>query len=60
MCLVYRVISCDGFEGALGIVRWLPAYPKFVLHAVLQQKMSSFPQEIVKNIQAMESYRFLQ
>ena len=37
MRLVYHVISCDGLRGsilALGIVRWLPAYPKFMWHAV--------------------------
>ena len=39
---------------ALGIVRWIPAYPKFVSHAVRTMKMSSFPLEIEKNIQAMK------
>ena len=41
MRLVYRVISCDGLGGSIAcawnspVVRWLPAYPKFVSYAVL-------------------------
>ena len=54
-------MDLDNRPLALGIVRrWLPAYPKFVSHAVHTIKMSCFPLEIEKNFQAMKSYRFLQ
>ena len=44
---------------ALGIVRWLPASSLTQIHvACSTMKMSSFPLEIEKNIQATKSYRF--
>ena len=44
---------------ALGIVRWLPASSLSQIHvACSTMKMSSFPLEIKKNIQATKSYRF--
>ena len=44
---------------ALGIVRWLPASSLSQIHvACSTMKMSSFPLEIEKNIQATKSYRF--
>ena len=71
MRLLYRVISCDGLGAwidrlrlgdlALGIVRWLPVSSLSQIHvACSTRKMSSFPLEKEKNIQAMKSYRFLQ
>ena len=44
MRLVYGVISCDGLGGSIACA------------SNSQMSMSSFPLEIVKNVQAMKSY----
>ena len=61
MCLVYRVISCDGLGGSITCA-WNSQMGSGLsqIHvACSTMKMSSFPLEIEKNIQAMKSYRFL-
>ena len=62
MRLVYRVISCDGLGGSIaGAWNSQMASSLFQIRvACSTMKMSSFPLEIVKNIQAMKSYRPLQ
>ena len=61
MRLVYRAISCDGLGGSIACA-W-NSQMAFSLSqirvACSTMKMSSFLLEIVKNIQAMKSYRFL-
>ena len=62
MHLVYRVISCDGLGGSIACT-W-NSQMAFSLSQIRvtcsTMKMSSFPLEIEKNIQAMKSYRFFQ
>ena len=54
-------IACTWVTLRLGMVRWLPVGSLSQIHvACSTRKMSSFPLEIEKNIQAMKSYRFLQ
>ena len=64
MHLVYRVISCDGL-GLLGgsiACAWnsqMASSLSQIRVVCRTMKMSSFPLEIEKNIQAMKSYSFL-
>ena len=62
MRLVYRVISCDGLGGSIQCAsNSQMASTLFQIRvACSTMKMSSFPLEIVKNVQAMKNYRFLQ
>ena len=63
MRLVYCVITCDGLGGsvALGIVlnSQMASSLSQIRVVCSTLKMSSVPLEIEKNIQTMESYRFL-
>ena len=61
MHLVYRVISCDGLGGPPIACAWnsqMASSLSQIRVVCSTMKMSSFPLEIEKNIQAMESYRF--
>ena len=61
MRLVYRVISCDGLGGSIACA-WnsqMASRLSQIRVACSSMKMASFPLEIVKNIQAMITYRFL-
>ena len=62
MRLVYRVISCDGLGGSIACTlnSQMASTLSQIRVACSTMKMSSFPLEIVKNEQAMKSYRFLQ
>ena len=62
MHLVYRVISCDGLGRSIACT-WncqMASSLSQIRVACTTMNMSNFPLEIVKNIQAMKSYRFLQ
>ena len=66
MRLVYCVITCDGLGGSIACA-WNSPEQSDGFQLIQNScsigstmKMSSFPLEIEKNIQAMESYRFLQ
>ena len=62
MSLVYRVILCDGLGGSIACA-WnsqMASSLSQIRLACSTMKMSSFPLEIVKNIQVMKSYRLLQ
>ena len=63
MRLVYRVISCDGLGGSIACT-WNSQMASSlsqirVIHVCSTMKMSSFPLEIEKDIQAMKNYRVL-
>ena len=62
MRLVYRVISCDRLGGSIACASnsQMASTLSQIRVACSTMKMSSFPLEIVKNVQAMKSYRFLQ
>ena len=62
MRLVYRVISCDGLGGSIACASnsQMASPLSQIRVACSTMKMSSFPLEIVKNIQAMKSYGILQ
>ena len=60
MRLVYRVISCDGLGGSIACT-WnsqMASSLSQIRVICSTMKMSSFPLEIEKNIQAMKNYRF--
>ena len=62
MCLVYHAISCDGIGGSITCA-WnsqMASGLSQIRVTCSTMKMSSFPKEIAKNVQAMESYRLLQ
>ena len=62
MGLVYRVISCDALGGSIACA-WnsqMASSLSQIRVTCSTMKMSSFPLEIEKNIQAMKSYRFFQ
>ena len=61
MRLVYHVISCDGPGGSIACV-WnshMASSLSQIRVICSTMKMSIFPVEIEKDIQAMKSYRFL-
>ena len=60
--LVYRVISCDGLGGSIACAwnSYMASSLSQIRVACSTMRMSSFPLEVVKNIQTMKSYRFLQ
>ena len=62
MRLVYRVISCDGLGGSITCASdsQMASTLSQIRVACSTMKMSSFPLETVKNVQAMKSYSFLQ
>ena len=62
MRLVYSVISYDGFGGLVACASnsQMPSTLSQICVACSTRKISSFPLEIVKNVQTMKSYRFLQ
>ena len=60
MRLVYSVISYDGLGGLIACAWNSQMAVSLSQVACSTMKMSSFPLEIVKSIQAMKSYRFLQ
>ena len=62
MWLVYRVISCDALGGSIACA-WnsqMASSLSQIRVTCSTMKMSNFPLEIEKNIQAMKSYRFFQ
>ena len=58
MRLVNRVISCDGLGGSIACASnsQMASTLSQIRVACSTMKMSSFPLEIVKNVQAMKSY----
>ena len=62
MRLICRVISCDGLGGSIACA-WnsqMASSLSQIRVTFSTMKISSFPLEIEKNIQAMKSYRFFQ
>ena len=61
MRLVYRVISYDGLGGSIACASnsQMASTLSQIRVACSTMKMASFPLEIVKNVQAMKSYRLL-